>query len=232
MKDGLVRCGFAPCPANYMADNPRWNQPLSAWRELFSKWITGPVPEALLHASIFFDFRGLAGTLGLADELRAHLNRTMRNQKVFFARLAGAVTLHRPPLGFFGNFSVDSEGAHKDKINLKINGVGPIVDIARLCALELGIPETSTLERLAALRPTHPLISHYGDELSGAFEFLSLLRIHHQFEQLQAGVAVDNFVDPEALSRYEKKSLKDAFRLISRAQDLIVEEYRPGLVGS
>ena len=28
MKDGLVRCGFAACPANYMADNPRWNQPL------------------------------------------------------------------------------------------------------------------------------------------------------------------------------------------------------------
>ena len=50
MKDGLMRCGFALCPANYMADNPRWNQPLSAWRELFTKWITNPGPEALLHA--------------------------------------------------------------------------------------------------------------------------------------------------------------------------------------
>ena len=33
MKDGLALCGFAPCPANYMADNPRWNQPLAVWRE-------------------------------------------------------------------------------------------------------------------------------------------------------------------------------------------------------
>ena len=232
MKDGLVRCGFAACPANYMADNPRWNQPLSAWRELFTKWITNPGPEALLHAAILFDFRGLAGTLSLADDLRAHLTRTMRNQNVFFARLAGTVTLHRPPLGFFGAFSVGTKGKHKDKLDLKISALGPIVNIARLCALEAGIPETATLDRLAALRPNHPLLSRYGEELGHAFEFLSLLRIQHQFEQIQAGGPGDNFIDPELLSTYEKKSLKDAFRLISRVQDLIIEQYRTGLVGA
>ncbi len=232
MKAGLVRCGFAACPANYMADNPRWNQPLSAWRELFTRWITNPGPEALLHAAIFFDFRGLAGTLSLADELRAHLSRTMRNQSVFYARLAGTVTLHRPPLGFFGGFSVGTAGKHKDKLDLKISALGPIVNIARLCALEAGIPETGTLDRLAALRPNHPLLSRYGEELGHAFEFLSLLRIQHQYEQIQAGDPADNFIDPESLSTSEKKSLKDAFRLISRVQDLIIEQYRPGLVGA
>ncbi len=232
MKEGLVRCGFAPCPANYMADNPRWNQPLSAWRELFTKWIASPSPEALLHAAILFDFRGLAGTLSLADDLRAHLTQTMRNKNVFFARLAGTVTLARPPLGFFGGFSVDTKGANKDKLNLKISALGPIVNIARLSALEAGIPETGTLDRLAALRPNHPLLSRYGEELGHAFEFLSLLRIQHQFEQIQAGAPGDNFIDPESLGTYEKKSLKDAFRLISRVQDLIIEQYRPGLVGA
>jgi len=232
MKDGLVLCGFAPCPANYMADNPRWNQPLAKWREQFTRWITSPSPEALLHATIIFDFRGLAGTLSLADDLRAHLTHTMRNQSVFFARLAGTVTLHRPPLGFFGGFSVDSKGEHKDKINLKISALGPIVSIARLCALEAGIPETGTLDRLSALRLNHPLLSRYGEELGHAFEFLSLLRIQRQFEQIQAGGPGDNFIDPLTLSTYEKKSLKDAFRLISRVQDLIIEQYRLGLVGA
>lgn len=230
MKAGLVRCGFAPCPANYMADNPLWNQPLSAWREMFTKWITNPSPEALLRAAIFFDFRGLAGTLPLADELRTHLNRTMRNQNVFYARLAGTVTLHRPPLGFFGGFSVGNEGTRKDKLDLKISALGPIVNIARLCALEAGIAETGTLDRLTVLRPNHPLLGRYGEELGHAFEFLSLQRIQHQFEQIRAGVPVDNLVDPESLSTSEKKSLKDAFRLISRVQDLIIEQYRPGLV--
>jgi len=232
MKDALVQCGFAPCPANYMADNPRWNQPLSVWRELFSRWIASPGPEALLNVAILFDFRGLAGTLSLAHDLRAHLKRATRNQNVFFARLAGTVTLHRPPLGFFGSFSVDKKGEYRDKLNLKISGLGPIVDIARLCALEAGIPETATLDRLGALRGSHPLLIHFGEELGHAFEFLSLLRIHHQFEQLQAGGPGDNFIDPEQLTTYEKKALKDAFRLVNRVQELIIEQYRAGLVGS
>jgi CBS domain-containing protein len=232
MKEALIRCGFAACPAGYMADSPRWNQPLSAWCELFTRWILNPGPEALLNATIFFDFRGLAGTLALADQLRAHLNRTTRNQNIFFARLARTVTMHRPPLGLFGAFSVDREGEHKDKLNLKINALGPIVDIARLCALEAGIPETGTLERLAALRPSHPLLSHYGEELSHAFEFLSLMRIQHQFQQIQAGGPGNNFLDPRSLTTFEKKSLKDSFRLISRVQDLIIEQYRGGMVGS
>lgn len=232
MKDGLVACGFAPCPAGYMADNPSWNQPLSVWRDRFTKWILTPGPEALLRAAIFFDFRGLAGTLSLAEELRAHLNRTMRNQSVFFARLAGTVTVNRPPLGLFGGITVEGKGEHKNQLNLKINALGPIVDIARLSALEAGIPQTGTLARLAALRVNHPLLGRFGEELGQAFEFLSVLRIQHQLQQLEGGVAVDNFVDPETLSTFEKKSLKDAFRLISRVQDLIVEQYRTGLVGA
>jgi CBS domain-containing protein len=232
MRDGLARCGFAPCPAGYMADNPSWSQPLGAWRDLFTKWVCNPGPEALLRAAIFFDFRGLAGTLSLAEELRAHLNRTTRNQSVFFARLAGTVTEHRPPLGFFGSIAVEGRGAHKDKLNLKISALGPIVGIARLCALEAGIPQTGTLARLAALQADHPLLGRFGEELAQAFEFLSLLRIQHQLEQRRAGGQGDNFIDPESLGSFEKKSLKDAFRLVSRVQDLIVEQYRRGLVGA
>ena len=232
MKDSLVRCGFAPCPANYMADNPRWSQPLSAWRDLFTKWVQSPTPEALLNATIFFDFRGLAGATALADELRAHLVRMTRNQSIFFARLARTVTMHRPPLGLFGTIAVDREGEHKDRLNLKIGALGPIVDIARLGALEAGLSATGTLDRLAALRHNHPILKRYGEELGHAFEFLLLLRIHNQIEQIAAGAPGDNFIDPERLTNFEKKSLKDSFRLVNRVQELIVEQYRPGLVGS
>jgi hypothetical protein len=38
--------------------------------------------------------------------------------------------------------------------------------------------------------------------------------------------------DPRSLTTFEKKSLKDAFRLISRVQDLMVEQYGVGMVGS
>jgi len=43
---------------------------------------------------------------------------------------------NRPPLGFFKTFVVEKSGEHKDKLNLKIKGIAPIIDIVRLFSLE------------------------------------------------------------------------------------------------
>jgi len=53
-----------------------------------------------------------------------------------------------------------------------------------------------------------------------------LLRIHHQFEQIQKGLTPDNFINPNELSNLEKKTLKEAFNLMSRIQSLIVEQWK------
>ena len=58
-------------------------------------------------------------------------------------------------------------------MNLKLRGIGPIVDIARLFALERGVHETSTLERIKALKAKHPVISELGAEIEQAFEFIT-----------------------------------------------------------
>ena len=39
-----------------MAKNANWCQPLSTWKSYFKRWIFTAEPEALLRASIFFDF--------------------------------------------------------------------------------------------------------------------------------------------------------------------------------
>lgn len=228
----LERCGFAACPAHYMASNPAWNRPLGSWKSLVERWIGTPTPEAVLHAVTIFDFRFVAGEAALAAELRGHLAQSLRGQNVFLARLAAAALRQGPALGFFGTFAVEKSGPHRNRLNLKLGGLGPIVDLARICALEAGIPESPTVERLRALGQGHPLVARYGDELVAAFEFLALLRLHHQAEQLRAGLPQDSYVDPAELGALERKSLKDAFRLILRAQELLTEQYRAGLVRS
>ena len=47
---------------------------------------------------------------------------------------------------------MEKSGEHKDELNLKVKGIAPLVDIVRLFALEKGVRETSTLERIEALR--------------------------------------------------------------------------------
>jgi CBS domain-containing protein len=53
-----------------------------------------------------------------------------------------------------------------------------------------------------------------------------LLRIQHQFDQIDLGRQPDNFINPYKLSNLEKKIIKDAFFLIAKIQDLIIERYK------
>jgi CBS domain-containing protein len=226
VRESLLRCGFPPCPADYMASNARWRQPLRVWKKYLASWVSTPMPEALMHAVTFFDFRPVYGEAALAEELRTSLIGLLRDQKVFLGHMANLVVKNTPPIGFFKSFVVEKDGAHKDELNLKVKGIAPLVDIIRLFALERGVRETSTLERITALRGAHTIVQEYADEFENAFEFIMLLRIHHQYEQISDGRTPDNFINPNELSNLEKRSIKDAFQLITKAQDLIIERYK------
>ena len=226
VRDGLFQCGFPPCPANYMAANPQWRQPLKTWKKYFSTWIATPTPDAVLNSVTFFDFRSMAGDMTLAEQLRDYLNAQLRDQKVFLGYLANMAIRNTPPIGFFKSFVVEKGGEHKDELNLKVKGIAPLVDIMRLFALEKGIRETSTLERIETLRSKHTIVEEYADDLEQAFEFITLLRIHHQYAQISSGQEPDNFINPNKLSNLEKRSIKEAFQLISTVQDMIIERYK------
>jgi CBS domain-containing protein len=226
VRDGLLQCGFPPCPANYMASNPQWCQPLNVWKRYFSNWISTPTSDAVMNSLAFFDFRPMYGELALAETLRDDLNAMLRDQKVFLGYLASMAIKNTPPIGFFKSFVVEKGGEHKNELNLKVKGLAPLVDIVRLFALEKGIRETSTLERLGALRSRHTIVEEYADDFEYAFEFIMLLRIHNQYAQISSGQAPDNFINPNKLSNLEKRSIKEAFQVISKVQDLVIERYK------
>jgi CBS domain-containing protein len=209
-----------------MASNPQWCQPLKVWKKYFSQWISAPTPEAVLNSVAFFDFRHMSGDAALAEQLRDYLNLLLKDQKVYLGYLANMAIQNQPPIGFFKSFVVEKGGEHKNELNLKIKGFAPLVDIVRLFALEKGLRETSTLERIETLRSMQTIVAEYADDFEQAFEFIMLLRIHHQYEQISKGVAPDNFINPNQLSNLEKRSIKGAFQLISKVQDLIIELYK------
>ncbi len=226
IKESLLKCGFPPCPGDIMASNPKWCQPIKTWKKYFSQWIYTPKGENINLSNIFFDFRGIYGDLSLEENLRDYLLNIVKDQKVFLGYLANLAVRNKPPLGFFKTFVVEKSGEHKDKLNLKIKGIAPIVDIIRLFSLEKSVRETSTLERIDSLRNKHTVVRDYADEIIYAFEFLMLLRMRHQYEQVLQGNVPDNFIDPESLSNLEKKLLKDTFQLLSKLQDILIERYK------
>ena len=226
VRDGLLKCGFPLCPADFMATNPMWRQPLHVWRKYFSNWISTPTAEAVLNSVTFFDVRAVHGETRLLDWLKDFTLSTAKDSKIFLGYIANLAIKNMPPIGFLKTFVVEKSGEHKDKLNMKIKGLAPLVDIVRLFALEKGIKETSTIERINALRDKHTILKEYADELVHAFEFIMLLRIQHQLEQLKEGKDINNFINPNNLSNLEKRIAKETFQLVSKIQDLIIERYK------
>jgi CBS domain-containing protein len=189
----LDACGFPLCKGDIMARNPRWCLTLAEWQRLFDDWIRNNDPQALLHASIFFDFRPLAGDARLAGALRAFVLGRTRGNRAFCRAMAQAALETRPPLGLLGGIS-------GDELDLKALGARPFVDAARVLALAAASPETGTAARLAGA----------GEKTAvDAFHFIQTLRLRNEGNRLR----------PAALSEIDRPVLKAAFRQAALLQE-------------
>lgn len=220
---GLVACGYPLCPGEVMATNPRWRASVSGWREHFSRWLDTPEPQAVLNGSIFFDMRPLHGAVDLVESLRADVLARARHADLFLAYLARHAVARRPPIGFFRGLVLEKEGQHRDQLDLKAGGVAAVVELARVHALLGGLTEVSSQARIAAAARRGSLSSSLAAELADALEFVAYLRLRHQGQSVRAGREPDNFVDPGDLTDFERRHLRDAFRIVRTAQQALTQ---------
>ncbi|MDZ7583679.1 MAG: putative nucleotidyltransferase substrate binding domain-containing protein, partial [Thiobacillus sp.] len=222
----LDACGFPLCRGDIMASNPKWCLPASGWQQQFTQWIDHGSPDALLNASIFFDFRPLAGDASLALDLRAWLNRAAQKNLRFLHQMAGNALRNRPPLGLVRDFVLSDDHAHPHTIDLKLNGATPFVDAARIFALAAGSPQTNTAKRLRAAAPALHIPDAELADWNRAFHFLQLLRLRHQHGQQRAGQTPDNHLDPDTLNPLDRRILKEALRQARKVQARLALDYQ------
>jgi len=226
--DGLDACGFIYCPGDSMAVNPKWRQPLAAWKQYFSVWIQKPEPMSLMLSSIFFDLRPVYGDNDLFHKLQKTVLRRSRENKIFIAYMTSNALTHRPPLGFFRSFVLVHDGEHNDTLDIKHRGIVPITDIARVFALSEGLSETNTTDRLRAAAKTSAVSREMAENLEDALEFIANLRIQHQAAQIGRGEPADNYLPPEELSELERQHLKTSFKVIQEMQSTLEHRYQLG----
>jgi len=219
VSDGLAACGFVYCPGDVMATNSKWRQPQSVWSRYFDQWINTPNPKALMNCSIFFDLETVHGDPSLLEQVRQKMLNKTQKSSLFIAHLSKNALNLRPPLGFFRDFVLIQNGENKATLDLKHNGIAPIVDLARIYALSEGISAVNTIERLKRAAGTRSLTKSSAANLVDAFEFLCMLRMEHQARKLQNKQKPDNYLSPKELSRLEREHLKDAFKVIKTMQD-------------
>ncbi len=217
----LAECGFPLCAGEVMASNPKWCQSLPEWKKTFANWIDHGDPMALLYSSIFFDFRSLYGADHLAFELREWLSGAARKNSRFLHQMAANALRNRPPSGsvwdfFTGNATLD----------LKLNGITPFVDAARIFGLAVGGKQTNTLQRLSEIAGPLRVSPQDAEAWSEAFLFIQLLRLRLHHDQCERGEPLSNKVDPDSFNNLDKRILKEAFRQARKLQTKLALEYQ------
>jgi CBS domain-containing protein len=216
--DGLDTCGYVYCPGDMMAINPRWRQPVKVWRDYFAGWIKTPNPEAQMLASVMFDLRPIGGTVKLFDDLQEETLTKASSNSIFVAHMVSNSLKHTPPLGLLRGFATIRSGEHKNQIDLKHNGVVPVVDLGRIYALQGKLTQANTAARLEAAVAAGVLSKTGGQDLRDAYDLIAETRLEHQAAQVRAGQAPDNYLSPTVLSDFERSHLRDAFVVIKSMQ--------------
>lgn len=223
--DGLNSAGYIYCPGDIMATNDKWRQPLAVWKERYRGWIDNPDPENVLNTTIFFDMRRVAGEEILVDSLREHIFAWSSANRIFLSFIARAAAHTKVPLGFFRNFLLQHDEKEGDVLDLKHQAIAPVVDIARVYALALGLSEVNSEERLKKAAELGEISDEAVSDIVDSFEFIRSVRFRHQSGQIKRGEAPTNNLSPALLSRFEREHLKDAFRVIRDHMDIVSRKY-------
>jgi CBS domain-containing protein len=220
---GLEAAGIPRCRGDVMATNQALRLPLEEWVRRFDFWMREPSPKASEQLSIVFDFRRVAGALDAEAALDGAMAMAV-GRPLFLQHLARRALDLRPPIGFVRGIIVDHGGEHPGTVDLKHGGIVIVGNLARAYAIRSGLTAKRTIDRLRASEGAGAIDAETREGLEEAFRFLWEIRLRHHVEQRRAGRGPGDFVDPKELGGVARQGLKEAFRIIARAQKALALE--------
>lgn len=219
----LNKVGYGYCPANMMASNPLWCKSLTDWKKQFNLWINAPGDNGILMCSIFFDYDLVYGEESFIDKITQNIFENTHKNELFFAYLGADAIKSPPPLGFFKQFIVESDGENKDSFDIKTRALLPLIDAGRLLTLNKEIRNINNTylryKKLAELEPQNEELYE-----ACADAFLTLLTF-----RTEVGLLNENsgrYLNLKELSKLDKVKLKNSFSPIQGVQDLIKTRFQ------
>ncbi len=215
--------GYVFCPAQMMASNPEYCLSLSQWKKQFTKWIDQASTQNIMMCSIFFDFTKIYGEAELVKQISQHIFQKLKGNQRFFAYLGEDAVKNPPPLGFFRQFIIESDGEHQDEFDVKARAIQPLVDAARILVLAEGIEgKNNTVERFESLISLEPQNEEVYAGCVKSFHVLSKFRAIEGFKNNTSG----RYLELSSLSKSDKMKLKRAFKPIQEIQSLLKNRFK------
>ena len=187
--------------------------PAADFARTVREWLVMPSPDSLMNLAIFLDAHAVAGDAALLAGVRDALGALATDNDMMLARFAAAIDLFAGSGRWWHRLL--GEGA--ERLDLKKEGIFPIVHGVRSLALAHRVAETATTERLTRL-----VEAQAGD----ALQFLMMLRLKAGLAELEHDDAVSGAVEPARLSTLERDLLKDALEVVKRFKALLRQRFR------
>lgn len=219
----LNKVGYEYCPAEMMASNPLWCKSVTDWQHQFKGWINAPGEKGILMCTIFFDYDFVYGNEDLVDAISNTIHEETNDNQLFFAYLGADALKNPPPLGFFRQFLVESDGEHKDTFDLKGRALMPLIDAARILSLSKGIKNVAnTISRYSKLAELEPQNAPVYEACADAFAELLKFRTEEVLKNENDG----RYLNLSELSKLDKVKLKNDFQPINDIQEVIKNRFQ------
>lgn len=219
----LIRFGYPECPGYIMVSNSAWRDSVSLWAQKVRQWLLLPDADSPMHLAIFMDAHAVAGDARLLDDVRARLMELAIDNDGMLGRFASVVDSFGQQASWWARLLGNNHGT--PSLNLKKEGIFPIVHGVRSLALARRVVQTSTAERITALVADGALSANQGAELTESLFFLMGLRLKAGLAELDMGRAVSGDVTPEHLSSLERDLLKDTLAVVKRFKALLRQRF-------
>lgn len=223
----LAQCGFSLCKGNVMAGNPELCLSRAEWAQRFAGFIREASPENLLGSSIYFDLRVVWGDEQGCEQLRQSILAQVADNRIFQRMMADNALRQRPPVGRLRDFVLTRQGNDKTAtLDLKVQGLTPFVDGARLLALANGVAANNTLERLRQLVSKGVIDALDGAAFEEAYHFIQQTRMQQHQRQSRDNQPYSNRLDPDSLNHLDRRILRESLRQAQRLQSSLAQRYQ------
>lgn len=218
----LDEAGVPHCQGGVMVSSTQWRGTVADWNRRVEDWLRRARPEDILNVDIFFDLVPVAGNTELARRLHRQATQVASRTLPFIGLLAQSVQSLAPRFSLFGRIRQD-----ENRINLKRDGLLPLVSLARTLALRTGSESRATPERLRDASAAGRIAEGDAQRLIDLHKKLLTLVLHQQLADLEEGIPPGSGVEVKQLNRKKYNELMAGLKHL----DTMVGEMRSLIAG-
>ncbi|MGB2079172.1 MAG: DUF294 nucleotidyltransferase-like domain-containing protein [Vibrio sp.] len=218
---GLSELGYPLCSGRFMAATPKWCQKISVWKAYYKKWSQNPEYDLLLNLNVFVEIRHIFGDDSLFESLDNYRHQQISHNPQLTTALVRNALRTRPPLGIFKKLVLEKDGQNNQVLDIKKAAIACLTDLIRIYSLMHQQRALNTTERIEALYHDETFNQATYQDIKQTFAYSCLLRYQGQLRAIENGTPINNQLQPDLFSSFERQHIKDAFAIISDLQDLI-----------